>query len=266
MDANEPQVNQAKTSQDYVDAINRVIDLAQMGVRLVPGAKGKAVAAAVNKAAPYVRQAAEFAPHVIPKVAPVIEEKVAPAVQKAAAGVAHAVPQAGHAAASRVGAVAHGIGSGVAGAIGGVGANVHALGEARAQAKARTAAREAILNGSEIRMSVEKFMQSWMGNGGAPAGTTSFLDHCGCYVMATYPHAVKKGDFTCFRDIYVGKSYSMGASAFADATGAGSPEVYADVKFKQHVYVLFYPCERENLDELESSLIYALDANESYNR
>ncbi|WP_322354023.1 hypothetical protein [Paratractidigestivibacter sp.] len=63
--------------------------------------------------------------------------------------------------------------------------------------------------------------------------------------MAAYPHAVKKGDFTGFRDIYVGKSYSMGASAFADATGAGSPEVYADVKFKQHVYVPLYPCERE---------------------
>ncbi|WP_321971310.1 hypothetical protein [Paratractidigestivibacter sp.] len=31
MDANEPQVREVKSSKDYVDAINRAIDLAQMG-------------------------------------------------------------------------------------------------------------------------------------------------------------------------------------------------------------------------------------------
>ena len=41
--------------------------------------------------------------------------------------------------------------------------------------------------------------------------------------------------------------------------------MYADVKYKQHVYVLLYPCEPEKLDVLEASLITALDADTSYN-
>lgn len=58
----------------------------------------------------------------------------------------------------------------------------------------------------------------------------------------------------------------MGKSAFDDFTGRGNADVYADVKYKQHVYVLLCPCAKERLDQLEESLITALDADRSYNR
>lgn len=40
----------------------------------------------------------------------------------------------------------------------------------------------------------------------------------------------------------------------------------ADVKYKQHMYILVYPCAPDKLDELEASLITALDADQSYNK
>lgn len=39
----------------------------------------------------------------------------------------------------------------------------------------------------------------------------------GCYVIATYAHPVKKGDFSKFRDLYVGKSENVGDSIFKDS-------------------------------------------------
>lgn len=35
-----------------------------------------------------------------------------------------------------------------------------------------------------------------------------------------------------------------------DFIGKGNPDVYADVKYKQHVYVLLYPCQEDRLDQL----------------
>ena len=87
----------------------------------------------------------------------------------------------------------------------------------------------------------------------------------GCYVVAVYARAVKKGDFSSFRDLYVGKSDDVGASIYGDLTGEGNADVYADVKYKQHVYILVYPCAPDKLDELQASLIAALDADRSYN-
>lgn len=58
----------------------------------------------------------------------------------------------------------------------------------------------------------------------------------------------------------------MGLGIHDDFVGRGNPDVYADIKYKRHVYVLLYPCEKDRLDELEASLITALDADESYNR
>lgn len=55
---------------------------------------------------------------------------------------------------------------------------------------------------------------------------------CGCYVIATYAHTVKKGDFSKFRDLYVGKSEGVGASIHNNLTGRGDVDVYADAKYK----------------------------------
>lgn len=148
-----------------------------------------------------------------------------------------------------------------------VGNSIRSKVDARAEEKARKEARRAILDGAGIRMSSEQFLDNWKSQEKIPGQTSEgYLSYSGCYVIATYPSSVRKDDYSTFRDLYVGKSNNIGTSIYSDLTGEGNVDVYADVKYKQHVYVLLYPCAPEKADQLESSLVIALDADESYNR
>ena len=250
----------AKTEQDYLDAIDRVIDIVQMGVQMMPGSRATAAASVVNKLAPIARQAAKLAPVVAP-AAQKAAGVVAPAAKAAVDAVENVVPEAGRAAASKVRDAAQGVGAAAANAADDIAGRARALQEARTQARARKVARETILNGAEVSMSVEKLVERWGGEGHSGiAGVDSFLDSCGCYIVAVSSRAVKNSDYTSCSDIYVGKGSSMGDAAYADATGTGNADVYADIKFGRHAYVLFYACNADRLDELAESLVCALDA------
>ena len=139
--------------------------------------------------------------------------------------------------------------------------------EEREREKMLKAARKALLDGAGNKLSVEQFQQNWNLQV-SPAGMIGdgYMAFGGCYAIATYASAVKKGDFSNFRDIYIGKSENMGKAIHGDLTGLGNVDVYADVKYKQHVYILLYPCPMDKIDELEASLIAALDADVSYNK
>lgn len=100
----------------------------------------------------------------------------------------------------------------------------------------------------------------------APASAAGYLAYPGCYVVLTFGKGVKQDDYGKFRDVFVGASSNMGAAIRADFVGLGDPDVYADVKYKQDVRVLVFPCAEENLERLCQSLIVALDADMSYNR
>lgn len=244
-----------RSAEDYVNAANAVIDITEIAVSFLPG--GGAVAKVAAKAVRYAPAARKLVSK-IPDVAP-IAGQVAGKIQQKAPDV--------------VGEQAGRIAGAMKGVTAAVGAKGHAAGdaikrtvEARAQEKARHEARRALLDGAGIRMSVDQFME----NRAAQAKLSSqagddYLAYCGCYAIATYPGPVKKDDYGSFRDIYIGKSRNMGQSIHADIVGGGNVDVYADVKYKQHVYVLLYPCEPEKLDALEASLITALDADVSYN-
>ncbi len=115
-------------------------------------------------------------------------------------------------------------------------------------------------------MPVSQFLENWETQRRLDQRTgDGYLAYSGCYALATYATSVKKDDYGSFRDIYIGKSCNMGASIHDDIVGRGNVDVYADVKYKQHVYVLLYPCSEDKLDDLEHSLIVALDADTSYN-
>lgn len=249
-----------RSADAYINAVNAVIDMAGMAVPLLaPGGKAALVAGAVVKAAPVARIAAEQ----LPKVAPA----VAPAAKKAVDAMADRAPAAVGEGAEKVAAVAKGAAEAAGGAIGGVRDSVRGAINVREQEKARKLARKTLLDGAGIRMSAEKFMENWETQerlAGAKAGE-GYLAYPGCYVAITCNGAVKKDDYSKYRELFVGKSENMGASIHDDFVGRGNPDVYADVKYKQHVYVLLYPCAAESLDELELSLVTALDADESYN-
>lgn len=244
-----------RSAEDYVNAANAVIEIAEIAVGLIPG--GGAAAVVAQKAIRYAPVAKKLVAR-IPDVAPIAGQVAVKLQDKAPDAV-------GEQAGKMLGAV-----KGVAAAAGEKG---HAASDAvkrsfdaRAQEKARREARRALLDGAGIRMSVEQFMDNRATQGKLSAqAVDEYLAYCGCYAIATYSSSVKKDDYSSFRDIFIGKSNNMGKSIYADIIGEGNIDVYADVKYKQHVYVLLYPCAPDKLDALESSLVTALDADSSYN-
>lgn len=164
--------------------------------------------------------------------------------------------------------MAKGAAEAAGGAIDGARITVQGAIDVRAQEKARKLARKTLLDGAGIRMSSTSFMENWDVQSKLPEGSAGggYLDCCGCYAIITCDGAVHKDDYSKYRELYVGKSVNMGVSIHDDFIGKGNPDVYADVKYKQHVYVLPYPCQEDKLDQLEESLITALDADDSYNR
>ena len=207
-----------------------------------------------------------------------------------AAGVAGKAAGVAGAAAGAAGSVAHG-----------AAAKVKDAAAPRDEEKSRREARRVLLEGAGVRLTPEKFFENWNQHafvaqsgssaaGGAlaassmqaqgavsaqsiaqpqaiaPASAAGYLAYPGCYVVLTFGKGVKQDDYGKFRDVFVGASSNMGAAIRADFVGLGDPDVYADVKYKQDVRVLVFPCAEENLERLRQSLIVALDADMSYNR
>lgn len=247
-----------RSAEDYINAANAVIDIATLALPLIPGGKVAVAAAAAVKFAPAAKQILQKLPD------------MAPVAQKAAGAIQEKAPEAVNAGAGAVFGAVKGAVDTVGGAVGGIG---HVAGDkikgtfdARAQEKARREARRTLLDGAGIRMSVSQFMENWNNQAKLQQADSDYLAYSGCYAIATYGGAVRNDDFGSFKEIYIGKSENMGKSIHADIVGLGNVDVYADVKYKQHVYVLLYPAEAEKLDTLEQSLITALDADSSYNK
>ncbi|OUO86761.1 hypothetical protein C2L80_12785 [Rubneribacter badeniensis] len=248
-----------RTAQDYIDAANKVIEIAEIAVSFIPGG------AAATKAAKIATKAVPLARGAI-KAAPAIAPVVSPFAKKAADAVAGKAPEALSAGAEKVAGAAKGAAATLGAAKDKAAGAVRSAADARAQERARKTARKTLLDGAGIRMSAETFLENWSTSdklGVTPGG--GYLGYSGCYAIATYDAAVKKDDYGTFRDIYVGKSSNMGASIHADVSGKGNHDVYADVKYKQKVHILLFPCPEDSLDQLEELLITALDADTSYN-
>lgn len=258
-------VVEGRSAEDYRGALDTVLTIAEGVLGVVPVPQAKAAALAVG-AAKSVASFARDNHDVILKVAPL----VAPAAEKAAdigkGAIAKAPEGVGRGAGKVFGAARNAagvLGDAASQAKGVVGGKVHGVTDRRAQEKARRDARRTLLDGAGTRMSVDRFLENW--NMQEVVSDDDYLDFSGCYVIATYARAVKKDDYSEYRDIYVGKSLSMGRSVYDDVSGKGDVDVYADVKYKQDVYVLLFPCREDKLDQLKGSLVVALDADASYN-
>ena len=250
----EPEAPFKRSAEDYVNAANAVIDIAEIAVSFIPG--GSAAATVATKALKYAPKARLIINH-LPDVAPVAGQVASKIQEKAPdvlGGRAEKLFGAARGAAAAVGEKGQAAGDAIRKSF-----------DAREQEKARHEARRVLLDGAGIRMSAAQFLENWGTQEKLDQASGGYLAYCGCYAIAIYPSAVKKDDYGSFRDIYIGSSENMGASIHADIIGVGNVDVYADVKYKQHVHVLLYPCEPAKLDVLESSLITALDADASYN-
>lgn len=194
-------------------------------------------------------------------VAPKVAE-VAPAVMEAAPGVAEGAENVARGAAAKFGAAGGFVKKKASGAVGSVKDKFADRGENRAKVKAAKEAKAAALAGAGISLPAEKFLQKCA----AVEDVKTYLPYSGCYVVLTTAKKVKEADYGKYRSAYVGSSDNLGAAVYADMIGLGNPDVYADVKFKQPVYVLFYPCPESDMEGLKKSLVIALDADTSYNK
>lgn len=242
----------SRSANEYIAAANAAIDILEKAVYLLPD-RNPAVKV-VKRVLPAAKQIAGKLPY------------VAPLAQKAIETFRDKAPNAVSVGVDKVANV-------MQGAAGAIGERAQAAGDviknafdAKAQEKARREARRVLLDGAGIRMSAQQFLDNWKTQEKLGAQAGNYFDYCGCYAIATYGSAIRKDDYNAFRDIFIGASPNMGKSIRADFIGGGNPDVYADVKYKQHVYVLLYPCPEERLEELRISLITALDADSSYNK
>lgn len=253
-----------RSANSYIEALNAVASIIDNLDPAKFGGKGAVLIGLAKKAVPYVKNVAPYLKDVVPVVAP--------HVHKAVQAVADKAPAAVNAQAAKVADAAKGAADRMADAANKAGNAVHDAAEKRAQEKARKLARKSLLSGAGRHIEAQAFLKMWndqqdLANqlNGSTAGMDLYA-FSGCYITVTCDGTVKKDDFSKYREVYVGKSENMGEAIHADFTGRGNPDVYADVKFKQHVYVLLYPCVAEKLDEMHASLVAALDADRSYNR
>ena len=101
---------------------------------------------------------------------------------------------------------------------------------------------------------------------GEEAPSFSCLAAPGCYAVCAYEPDIENGDFSAYRDVYVGASENMLEAAYAQLKGEGNLYVKADVEYGQPLYVMFFPCEAYEIYSLRENLMEAFGAQESYNK
>ena len=143
-----------RTAQDYIDAANKVIEIAEIAVSFIPGG------AAATKAAKIATKAVPLARGAI-KAAPAIAPVVSPFAKKAADAVAGKAPEALSAGAEKVAGAAKGAAATLGAAKDKAAGAVRSAADARAQERARKTARKTLLDGAGIRMSAETFLENW---------------------------------------------------------------------------------------------------------
>lgn len=247
-----------RAANEYAAAANAAIKIAEIAIPLiVPEAKAARAAKVVATAAPVVKAAAEHLPDMIPVVKPAFD-KASEAMKERS--------QSKGPKENKLRAMMQSSADSLKQKSQEVADAMRDQREAREQEKARIAARKALLDGAGIRMPVEQFMENWKTQKQASGMLADdYLAYAGCYVLATFASAVKRDDFSTFKELFVGKSERMGADIYRDIVGLGNVDIYADVKYGQHVYVLLFPCAAEKTGELYDALVTALDADQSYN-
>lgn len=93
-----------------------------------------------------------------------------------------------------------------------------------------------------------------------------YEDSSGCYVILIFNHEVTNGDYSDYRDVYVGQSKKIYNRVHNHFIGKGNGDVYCDVRNEMYVYVKFYKCCESEMNDLEKRLIALYDATTSYNK
>lgn len=114
-------------------------------------------------------------------------------------------------------------------------------------------------------MPAEEFENSWIISEQEQTGY-KYNDFPGCYVIMIFRKPVHGKRFYGYDNIYIGQSVNVCKRVHNHFNGKGNGDVYADVKNGMHVYVRFVPVKEKKLNDMETALIEAFHATDSYNQ
>lgn len=93
-----------------------------------------------------------------------------------------------------------------------------------------------------------------------------YNDFSGCYVILIFEKPVHGKRFWGWENIYVGQSVNVCQRVHNHFNGKGKGDVYADIKYGKYAYVRIVPVKAKRLNDMETALIEAFSATESYNK
>lgn len=111
----------------------------------------------------------------------------------------------------------------------------------------------------------EKFEEDWIISEKDRVGL-KYSDHSGCYVILIFEKPVRGRRFSGWENIYVGQSVNVCQRVHNHFNGKGKGDVYADIKYGKFAYVRIIPVKQKRLNDMETALIEAFSATNSYNK
>ena len=114
-------------------------------------------------------------------------------------------------------------------------------------------------------MPAEEFEKQWIISEKDRTGY-KYNDFPGCYVIMIFKKPVRRSRFYGYENIYVGQSVNVCQRVHNHFNGKGNGDVYSDIKNGMYVYVNFVPVEEKRLNDMETALIEAYHATDSYNQ
>ena len=111
----------------------------------------------------------------------------------------------------------------------------------------------------------EKFEEEWIISEKDRTGL-KYNDFSGCYVILIFEKPVRGKRFWGWENIYVGQSVNVCQRVHNHFNGKGKGDVYADIKYGKYAYVRIVPVKAKKLNDMETALIEAFSATDSYNK
>ena len=127
--------------------------------------------------------------------------------------------------------------------------------------------RRKVLEGATMKLSVKQLAEELASSAedNVMAGL-GVLDLPGCFAIARYAKFELGKDPTGYTGIYVGKDKCVGEGIARTIEPTGNADVYADLKYKQNVWVYVFTCPAAKIDEKYDALVQLFAAGDSYNR
>ncbi len=111
-----------------------------------------------------------------------------------------------------------------------------------------------------------KFEENWIVHGAEKPTGYKYADFSGCYVIMIFDKPVRGKRFVNYENIYIGQSVNVCQRVHNHFNGKGKGDVYADIKYGKEAYVRIVPVKPKRLNDMETALIEAFGATESYNK